>query len=211
MTNFDMSRYDVKSIANSNLPIGGFATKTKDSSLDSSLSENKSPDGSRSADRDNLSSQSSVVTFASSQPSTSNFSFAIPIIKQDPCSDYWSNILKNTCSVTTNTLPYNSTTTPFNLDLHSNNNNNDNNNAFVDGGFFVQNIQHQSGSNSCSVGSGSVSSSSSIPLATPIALNSTSSYEGSSGSGNWRVGPTLHTFQTHAKTSLFQTPLFGLE
>ncbi|GLT53222.1 hypothetical protein SLA2020_265080 [Shorea laevis] len=151
VTNFDMSRYDVKSIANSNLPIGGMSGKSKNSS--ESASDSKSVDGgSRSDDRD-LSSASSI-TFAS-QPSTSSLSFAIPI-KQDP-SDYCGGI--------------------FN------------------GGY----VQQQNNNVS------------SIPFATPIALSSSNSYESSSGYGSSWIGPALHTFQTHAKPSLFQTPIFGIE
>ncbi|KAL4317803.1 hypothetical protein GQ457_18G004980 [Hibiscus cannabinus] len=66
VTNFDMSRYDMKSIVNSNLPIGGLSTKSKNCS--DSASDSKSTDG----DRDHCSG------------------IAIPI-KQDP-SGYWSNV-----------------------------------------------------------------------------------------------------------------------
>ncbi|KAH7544667.1 hypothetical protein FEM48_Zijuj01G0010100 [Ziziphus jujuba var. spinosa] len=128
VTNFDMSRYDVKSIASSNLPIGGMSGKSKNSS--ESISDSKSIDGSRSVtdDRDGLSSASSV-TFAT-QPTSSTLSFAIPI-KQDP-SDYWSNIFGFHNSAKSNpsiapTLFHNvntsSSSVPFNMDFSAESNN----------------------------------------------------------------------------------------
>ena len=223
MTNFDMSRYDVKSIANSTLPIGGLSSKNKNST--DSLSESKSHEATRSDERDPSSANSSVTFASQQQPSSSTLSFAIPI-KQDP-SDYWSilgyphnpaleSAARNSTSVTapTSFQPSNngtslqssgSTTTPFHMDFSAapSNTNSDSNAAFFSGGgIFVQ--QQQSGGSSGS-------SSSSIPFATPIfSLNSNSNYESSPGYGNW-IGPTLHTFQTHAKPSLFQTPIFGME
>ncbi|KAE8735487.1 AP2-like ethylene-responsive transcription factor AIL5 [Hibiscus syriacus] len=75
VTNFDMSRYNVKSIANSNLPIGGLSGKSKASDAKiTSVTDNDNRDLS-SAAGSNLSS------------------FAVPI-KQDH-SDYWSNIFGN--------------------------------------------------------------------------------------------------------------------
>ncbi|XP_061361698.1 AP2-like ethylene-responsive transcription factor AIL5 [Gastrolobium bilobum] len=224
VTNFDMSRYDVKSIASSTLPIGGLSSKNKNST--DSLSDGRSHEASRSDERDPSSSSSSSVTFASQQPSSSTLSFAIPI-KQDPSSDYWSilgyhnppldSAIKNTntsVTATTNTTYFPSSnigtalqcsnTTPFHMEFSNapSNTSSDNNAAFFSGGIFVQ---QQSGS------SGGGSSSSSIPFATPIfSLNSNSSYENNPGYGNW-IGPNLHTFQTHAKPSLFQTPIFGME
>lgn len=203
VTNFDMSRYDVKSIAISNLPIGG--GKSKNSS--ESASDSKSIDGSRSDDRD-LSSASSI-TFAS-QPSTSSLSFAIPL-KQDP-SDYWSNILgyqsnsfnsaKNPSVVPHFMQPpvsgsaFQSTASTFNMDFAATSSSgNEGSNGFFNGGY----VQQQNNG-------------SSIPYATPISLSSNNTYESSPGTygSNW-IGPALHSFQTHAKPNLFQTPIFGIE
>ncbi|CAL0330349.1 unnamed protein product [Lupinus luteus] len=204
VTNFDMSRYDVKNIANSTIPIGGLSSKNKNSS-DSVSDQSKS----HSDERDPSNSASSV-SFASEQhqlQSNSTLTFAIPI-KQDP-SDYWSILGydNNTTSVTTPTSFASSNNgTPFHMDFSSAPSNDTNNAAaFLNGSsgsIFVQN-QKQNGSSN---------NSSSIPLANPMfSLNSNSGYENSSaGYGNW-IGPTLHTFQTHAKTSLFQTPIFGME
>ncbi|KAK4853265.1 hypothetical protein QYF36_006292 [Acer negundo] len=224
VTNFDMSRYDVKSIANSNLPIGGITGKSKNSS--ESASDSKSIDGSRSEDRDI--SSAPPVTFAS-HPTSSNLSFAIPI-KQDP-SDYWSNILgyqnsstttstsainngKNNFGVTptlfqsfTNGSSFQSPTT-FNMELlpaNSSMNESSNVGLYNNGGYAHQ--QQTSGV-----------STSPIPFATPIVgLNSTNgnNYEidqSSSGyNGSW-ISPSLHGFQSaKSNLSVFQTPIFGME
>ncbi|KAI5348705.1 hypothetical protein L3X38_001592 [Prunus dulcis] len=215
VTNFDMGRYDVKSIANSNLPIGGMSGKSKNSSD----SDSKSIEGNRSADDRDLSSASSV-TFASQQPSSSTLSFAIPI-KQDPSTDYWSNIFgyhhnaKNPSPVSvapsplfqscTTNVPYgnNSSQIPFNMDFSvsatSSTSPSETNNGYF-GNYNAHGQQQQQHDQSTN----------SIPFATPVALNSNSGFETSSGYGSW-IGPSLHTFQTHAKTNLFQTPIFGME
>ncbi|GAU35214.1 hypothetical protein TSUD_204900 [Trifolium subterraneum] len=205
VTNFDMSRYDVKSIANSSLPIGGLSNKNKNST-DTSVSEIKSLEAIQSDERDHPSSVSSATTL----------SFAIPI-KQDPSSDYWSNILgfhNNTNN------PSVVSTTPFNMDFSTHappNNNNDNNAGFFSGSGIL-NVQQQNGNGNNGSSSASSSTSSSIPFATPIFSlnsnsNSSSSYDqnGNSNSyGNNWIGHTI--FQTHAKQpSLFQTPIFGME
>ncbi|RDX66792.1 AP2-like ethylene-responsive transcription factor AIL5, partial [Mucuna pruriens] len=216
VTNFDMSRYDVKSIANSTLPIGGLSSKNKSST--ESASECKSHEASRSDDRD-PSSGSSVTFGSQQQPSSSTLSFAIPI-KQDP-SDYWSilgyhnhnhnqNPPLDRNTSTTCFASSNNGMTPFHVEFSgapSSTGSDNNNAAYFSGGMFVQ---QQSGGGSGSSGSSS-SLSCSIPFATPIfSLNSNTSYESSAGYGNW-IGPTLHTFQSHAKPSLFQTPIFGME
>jgi len=224
VTNFDMSRYDVKSIANSTLPIGGLSSKNKNSG--DSASESKSHEASRSDERD-PSSASSVTFGSQQQASSSTLSFAIPI-KQDP-SDYWSILgyhnptaldnsgVRNTTSVTTTSFASSDNgtagATPFQMDLSSapSSTGSDNNAAFFSGGgiFVQQQSGHGNGNGHGNGSSGSLSCS--IPFATPIfSLNSNTSYESSAGYGNW-IGPTLHTFQSHAKPSLFQTPIFGME
>lgn len=240
VTNFDMSRYDVKSIANSSLPIGGLSGKNKNltDSPPSDHHTTKSPDlaarTSAETDRD-LSSGNSSVTFTSQPPlpsSTNNNSltFAIPI-KHDTTSDhhYWSSVLagynKNPTLIQQSSSTNGSVTSvlPFNVDLSSTNsvggNHNNNNNGIFNGGsmFVHHQQQNNNNNNNGSGGNGSSSSSGSsslmIPLGTPIAVNSNPSYETSSGYGNWSIiGHTLHPFQTHAtKPTLFQTPIFGME
>ncbi|XP_028773653.1 AP2-like ethylene-responsive transcription factor AIL5 [Neltuma alba] len=217
VTNFDMSRYDVKSIANSSLPIGGLSGKTKNSTDSSPSDHTKSPDGARSVDDRDLSSANSSVTFASQPPppppssSNNSLTFAIPIKQDTSDHHYWSSVLagynKNPSLIQPSSSTNGSVTSvlPFNVDLSTT--------TPSSTSMFVQQQQQQSGNNNNNGGdSSSGSSSLMIPLATPIALNSNPSYESSSGYGNWSIiGPTLHTFQTHAKTSLFQTPIFGME
>lgn len=204
MTNFDMSRYDVKSIANSNLPIGGGKSKTSSESA----SDTKSVDGSRSDDRD-LSSASSI-SFASQPSTTSSLSFAIPI-KQDP-SEYWSilgyqngsfNNTKNPSSTVAQHLvqssingsAFQSTTSPFNMDFSTTSSSaNESCNGFFNEGYAQE-----------------PNNGTSIPYPAPVAVSSNNSYESSSGFGSSWIGPALHTFQTHTKPSLFQTPIFGIE
>ncbi|XWS73244.1 hypothetical protein CRYUN_Cryun02cG0111100 [Craigia yunnanensis] len=216
VTNFDMSRYDVKSIANSNLPIGGLSNKSKNCS--DSASDSKSTDD----DRDH-SSASSTMTFASLPAASSTLSFAIPI-KQDP-SDYWSNIFRyNNCTASLSSAK-NPSVAPTNLFHQSSNNgsgfpspsgfsmdfggnsavNESINNGLFNGGGYVQQQQQQIGIST---------STSSLPFATPIVLNNSGNdnYEGYSGYGSWNIAQTLHSYQT-AKPSLsvFQTPIFGME
>lgn len=215
-----MSRYDVKSIANSNLPIGGITGKSKNSS--ESVSDCKSLDGgSRSDDRDISSASSHLAAFASSHPATSTLSFALPI-KQDPSADYWSNLLgyqnNTTATPLTNakslsiapTYLQSPTSAPsFNVDFAPNPSsavNESSNNGLFNVGSYLQQQQQQGGvTNSTTTTTTSAhTGSSNIPFATPIGLNS-NSYE------SW-ISPSLHSFQT-AKPSLsvFQTPIFGME
>ncbi|XVF47692.1 hypothetical protein PTKIN_Ptkin03bG0131200 [Pterospermum kingtungense] len=213
VTNFDMSRYDLKSIANSNLPIGGLSNKSKNCS--DAASDSKSTDD----DRDH-SSASSAVTFAAQPATSSTLSFAIPI-KQDP-SDYWSNIFGYNNSTASFSSAKNPSVAPANLFHQSSNNgsgfqspsgfstnlvgnsavNESINRGLFNGGGYVQQQQQQSG----------VSASASS-LA-PIVLNNSgnNNYEGSSGYGSWNISQSLHSYQT-AKPSLsvFQTPIFGME
>ncbi|OMO51339.1 hypothetical protein COLO4_37722 [Corchorus olitorius] len=210
VTNFDMSRYDVKSIANSNLPIGGLTNKSKNCS--DSASDSKSTDD----DRDQ-SSASSTMTFASQPPAataaaaSSTLSFAIPI-KQDP-SDYWSNIFgfnnntgksQSVAAAPTSFHQANNgsgfqSPSGFGMEFGGNTSAtvNESSNGLFNGGGFVQQT-----------------STSSLPFATPIAINSNNNYEGPSNSGygsSW-IAQSLHSYQT-AKPSLsvFQTPIFGME
>ncbi|KGN65461.1 AP2-like ethylene-responsive transcription factor AIL5 [Cucumis sativus] len=98
VTNFDISRYDVKSIASSNLPIGGMSGAKSKTTSDSAASDG----GSRSTDERDVhhsppSSSTSTFISSSSQPnnnSSSTLSFTMPI-KQDPSDQYWSILSYN--------------------------------------------------------------------------------------------------------------------
>ncbi|KAA8535600.1 hypothetical protein F0562_030603 [Nyssa sinensis] len=211
VTNFDMSRYDIKSIVNSNLPVGGITGKSKTSS-DSNCDNKSQFDGGRFDDSDP--SSASSVNFASQPAATSSLSFALPI-KQDPSSDYWSILGYHNSSLNNAKNPNATTTTlfqasnngpthlqgtmPFSMDFSTTSRVNEanNNNGFFNGDY----LQQQSYS--------TTSSSNSIPFATPITLNSTNStYEGSSF-GNW-IAP--YSFQSaKPNLSVFQTPIYGME
>lgn len=203
VTNFDMSRYDVKSIMSSNLPIGGMSGKSKNSS--DSPSDNANFEG-----KDHDISSSSSITFAS-QPPSSTLNFALPM-KQD-ASDYWSNILgyqNNNNAKTSSTVAQNlfqSSTihnpTAFNMEFSAGPTttvSESNNNALLS---TCYNVQQQTNNTS--------SSTSSIPaMATPIGLNSNnnSGYEYSS----WGSTTSLHALPTvKPGLSVFQTPIFGIE
>ena len=210
VTNFDMSRYDVKSIASCNLPVGGITGKSKTSSDSALASDKNSKDGGQSDDRD-LSSAAASVTFAP-QPPSSSLSFGLPI-KQDTTDNYWSilgyhnnpslnSTAKNPATASSATPLFQASTsgggttsfqgtTPYSMDLSTTNN--INNNGLLNGWVYLQQQ--------------SIGTSDGIPFATPIALSSNgNSYEGGSF-GNW-----VHSFQSaKPNLSVFQTPIFGME
>uniref|UniRef100_A0A7N0V2X6 AP2/ERF domain-containing protein n=1 Tax=Kalanchoe fedtschenkoi TaxID=63787 RepID=A0A7N0V2X6_KALFE len=213
VTNFDMSRYDVKSIANNNLPIGGMASKPKMSA--DSISEGRS-------DNDRDISESSV-SFASPhqepQPvNNSNLSFALPV-KQDPVSSYWPAILGcGSNQITLATPSHNSHSHPINNYFYSNN-------PTATGPQYSNNMNIYCATNGSSMAGsepGSVGTSTVIPYGTPISMTMTSSSSvvvgthenvSSSGSGisNW-VSPNLPQYQAGKPSLLvFQTPIFGVE
>lgn len=219
MTNFDISRYDVKSIANSNLPVGGMSNKSNNKTSSDSLSDNKSADGSnRTDDRDHSSATS--VSFAS-QPSTSTLSFALPMKQDSSTSDFWSTLsYHNTCALNNNNaknpptaIPLFQNSTPngttlqctapaFNVDFPTTNNNG----FFNGGGYFLQ--HHQSNLAGNVIATTSSSPSAEVPHVTRIAIgsNGTSTCDGTNF-GNW-ISPSLHSFQP-AKPSFI--PIFGME
>ncbi|RWR91412.1 AP2-like protein ethylene-responsive transcription factor AIL5 [Cinnamomum micranthum f. kanehirae] len=188
VTNFDMSRYDVKSIASSNLPIGGISGKSRPS--DSSSSDNKSSE-SKQTDL-SMASQPSTLTF--SQP-----------IKSDP-QDYWSLLaLQNPSQSHAKNKPTLIQSSPNSSNLHclSNYNNNvdfstcptinQGNGSFLNGGIFQQ-------QNPCVT----------VAAPGPATTVAESGYD-SSSYGTWAT-TSIHSFQP-AKPSLtvLQTPIFGME
>lgn len=227
VTNFDMSRYDVKTIMSSNLPIGGMSGKSKNSS--ESTSDSRSIEGSRSDDRD-LSSASSL-TFASSQPPPpmSTLSFAIPV-KADP-SDCWPNILgyhqnpnnllNGAKLISTGGGPSpspvfyqpfeNNQNAAFGPDFSGSQSSN-NHNGYFNGGGYGGNV-HQHHQEQESNHENGNSGSNSVPFATPIALYSSSgNHENGNGYSSWIASAGLHPFQTAKQNlAMFQTPIFGME
>ncbi|XP_073147418.1 AP2-like ethylene-responsive transcription factor AIL5 [Henckelia pumila] len=85
VTNFDMSRYDVQSIANCNLPVGGVTNKSKSPS--DSLSDPRIIDGLLQSEDTNK-KQDFASSISNSQNSAPNINFALPI-KQDQSSSLW--------------------------------------------------------------------------------------------------------------------------
>nr|XP_043629677.1 AP2-like ethylene-responsive transcription factor AIL5 [Erigeron canadensis] len=174
VTNFDMSRYDVNSIANKNLPIGGMCGKSKTST------DQSRPDTNQRSDGQGLSS-------TSEQPTQSNIlSFALPM-KQDPSTDYWNSV-----------IAYNQNyqgTTPYSMDYPSSTTNN----GYYNGGGFIQ--QENNNGTTSDV---TLSTISTIPMATPIGLNGPTY-------GNW-IEQSFHSNQPAKQNlSVFQTPIYGME
>ncbi|GMI89102.1 PLETHORA 5, EMBRYOMAKER, CHOTTO 1, AINTEGUMENTA-like 5 [Hibiscus trionum] len=193
VTNFDMSRYDVKTIANSHLPIGGLSNKSK------SCSDSASGSKSTEEDRDHSVSSSGI---------------AIPI-KQDP-SNYWSNVFGFNNTVTSLSTAKNSSVDPSLVHQPSNiggygstYGGNSTVNGILNGGGNVEQQQQLQES---------VVSTNSLPFATPVASsnsgNNNDDVNSSSGPGygNWSIAQSFHSYQT-AKPSLsvFQKPIFGTE
>ncbi|KAM6552729.1 hypothetical protein CsatB_013491 [Cannabis sativa] len=227
VTNFDMSRYDVKSIANSNLPVGGMSNNTK-------LSKT-SPE--RAIDNLSSPASSSLVAFSSSatnnnnnttpqqqqqQQISSNLSFTLPI-KQDltttttSSTDYWSNIFgfqNPNPSSTTSTTPslllghnsHNLSATTTNATTTTTTTSN--------GGYygnFIESISNNNNNNNNNTNLGYGSG-----LSSWISNSNHNINGGSSNSSN--VHNHLHHHHhhhhevVHAKQpSLFQTPIFGME
>ncbi|TYI14050.1 hypothetical protein ES332_A08G099600v1 [Gossypium tomentosum] len=207
VTNFDMSRYDVNSIANSNLPIGGLNNKSKNC--------NDSASDSRSTDEERDHSGSSGMTFTSQPAASSMLGFAINI-KQDP-SDYWSNVLGYndtgaSLSSAKNPMFHHSPNgsgfqSPSGFCTGNGGNSavrgSINNGLFNRGSYVGQEQQESSAATN------------SHPLATPIVLNNSDNYESSSSGygGNWNLAQSFQSTYQTAKPSLsvFQTPIFGVE
>ncbi|KVI01409.1 AP2/ERF domain-containing protein [Cynara cardunculus var. scolymus] len=181
VTNFDMSRYDVNSIANKNLPIGGMCSKSKTSMDQSRLDPNQ-----RSDERDLSSSTSQPQP----QPQPSNIlSFAMPM-KPDPSADYWTSVLGYNQNQQMSSSSYQGTT-PYSMEYPSST-------SYYNGGGLVEQENNNNGTGVA------LSTTSTIPMATPMGLNG-SSY------GNW-IEQSFHSNQPGKQNlSVFQTPIFGME
>lgn len=213
VTNFDMSRYDVKSIANSNLPIGGGATtaaRTKTFPSDSA-----SDNGSRRSEE-----QVQVISSASN-----SLIFSKPLKQydqnhhnQNQSVDYWSSVMgyqvaaaaMNNSNTVKNTIlessyPYQSCSSMTAMDFSSTASTGFINNIHGNLGYIQVQAQEESNSSSSTN-----SSSNSIPFATPI-----NGYEVSAGYSSWAAA-TAAAAATASDVpsslhSLIQTPIFGME
>ncbi|KAI4376240.1 hypothetical protein MLD38_014025 [Melastoma candidum] len=201
VTNFDMSRYDVKSIMSCNLPIGGMSGKSKNSSEASATSDNsRSTDGGGWSDeRDHVSSTSSL-SFSSHRhnqplnPSSSTLSFSTPV-KVDP-SDCWPALGYNRHDPA-------APNGPFQCALAVYENRHSNSSDFNGGVIHRQQEQNDDGAAMTYAAAGKPG------------LTGTGEEVGSRN--NWTVmgpPPSEHSFQTGNKRNLgmfHQTPIFGLE
>lgn len=207
VTNFDISRYDVKSIASSNLPVGGMSNKSKTSSDSASETGKNVEAGNRLDDPDRDRDISSVPNFPPQTPTMVNLGFGLPI-KQD-ASDFWSSLgytnddQNNSCK----NVPYFQGTTMhaqgatlYSMEPPASNSSlNEVNNI----GFYQQSV----GSSTTLVPRSEISMALNSNIAT-----TTTTIDGSSF-GNWMT-TSLHSFQgSSAKNNLapFQTPIFGME
>lgn len=201
VTNFDISRYDVKSIASSNLPIGGGsggggATKTNNnnSSCESLLLSDNNDRG-RNCDR-------------FKQQTEENGQFWSGLRQYDQSQGLNNNIIMSDDGKNPNMLFYESsnnsatTTTATTLEVEFTDVRNNNNNGY---------FEEQQNTRRSTV----------VPVVSRIGLNSNggTTFDGTSY-GNWisatpstTGAAAVHSFQT-AKQNLsvvFQTPIFGME
>ncbi|XP_051120463.1 AP2-like ethylene-responsive transcription factor AIL5 [Andrographis paniculata] len=223
VTNFDMSRYDVKSIASSNLPIGGANAVNK--SKTSSESDSKSdglPSSSEVVQNKDLASSTSLH-FLSQNSSTPTITFSgLPMKPEQPPNHLWAAALGYQtpagAAVATNPMFPDASATPYCVDFPAGRSHDQN---FLAGYVYYQ--QQQSSSNGTTPQS---------PSAAVVCTNGTSreahvgivgnnnnnSNSNSNSSNSWinaQQAPspsTGHTFQgPKASLSAFQTPIFGVE
>lgn len=187
-----MSRYDVKSIASSNLPVG--ATNKPPRTTSESASENRSVEGIPS--EDNTTSAATSLPFPS-QNSSPAINFGLPL-KPDQSSSLWAALGYPTHpprNPSNSTTMFQEGTTPYSTEFDPAESNN--------GGFFNGRGYYQQ---ECE---GTTASSSGT---TRMVSNGTShDAAGFSNNGSW-IPQAVHAFQD-AKTNLtsFQTPIFGIE
>ncbi|CAH8338134.1 unnamed protein product [Eruca vesicaria subsp. sativa] len=197
VTNFDISRYDVKSIASCNLPVGGLNPKPSPATP----APDKLVDPSPSLPTPSLTFN--VATTPVHDNEGTFFHTGIPI-KQDPAAHYWSNVFGFPPNLKTETRPI----ATFGSDLHNNSPGfavmpvmQDGGNNF--GGGFVE----SEGYNTHSAASSPVSE---IPL--PSTTTVDNGNEGYGGNMNWISNNTSNSYQTSkSNLSVLQTPVFGLE
>ncbi|CAH2069638.1 unnamed protein product [Thlaspi arvense] len=201
VTNFDISRYDVKSIATCNLPVGGLMPKPSPATTAPDRTVELSP-----SDPPSLTTPS--LTFNVATPVHDHggtfFHTGIPI-KQDPAEHYWSNVFGFQPNPKAEIRPI----ATFGSDLHNPSPGfaimpvmQDGENSF--GGGFVESEEYNSHS-------GASSPVSAIPLSPTTTVGNGN--EGYGGNVNWINNTNIaNTYQTaKSNLSVLQTPVFGLE
>ncbi|KAL3643102.1 hypothetical protein CASFOL_013917 [Castilleja foliolosa] len=199
VTNFDMNRYDVKSISSSNLPVGGANNNPK--TLTESKSGNKSldasDDGNKLLDVSPNATSSVLVPLHNSTPT---LNFEMPVKQDHQSSSLWAALGYPNLDSGANDETLHGTT-PYSMGLEASLsvNNETNNEGFFDGCGYYQKL-----------GNG-----------TTTTTTSSSSNEGTTCDGvvfggdgnNWVMGPPMvHSFpDAKPSLSVFQTPIFGME
>lgn len=191
VTNFDMSRYDVKSIASSNLPVGGLTNKPK-----------ASPDHRQSTISDNSTRSDDHDPSTSSHPSASTLSFALQPIKPDP-SDHWYNPTSG--GLIQGTLP-------FSMDYCSNTTCT-NNVDFLNGAGGTYNFQQQSNVSFGTSQIGLTGNNSNYCYGGGES-GTFGNWINGAGAGTVTAPSLHHSFTMPAKANnvpVFQSPIFGIE
>ncbi|KAG1326424.1 AP2-like ethylene-responsive transcription factor AIL5 [Cocos nucifera] len=189
VTNFDISRYDVKSIANSNLPIGGMTGRPS-----------KATESSPSSSSDAMTVEAKQLL--DGRDLSASLGFAALPIKHDQ--DFWSLFaLQQQQQQSNQASGFGLFSSGVTVDFSTASNgviSQGCGGSLVWNGGVGEQQQEQSLNNSCS----------SIPYATPIAFGG--NYEGSSYVGSW-VTPPPSYYHEAAKPNVafFQTPIFGME
>ncbi|XP_010452060.1 PREDICTED: AP2-like ethylene-responsive transcription factor AIL5 [Camelina sativa] len=198
VTNFDISRYDVKSIASCNLPVGGLmpqpspatATTTADKTVDLTPSEPPT-----------LTTPS--LTFDVATPVHDHggtfYHTGIPI-KQDPADHYWSNVFGFQANSKAEMRPL----ATFGSDLH---------NPYP--GYAIMPIMQEGENNFGGSYVGSEGYNNHTVASNPVSaipLSSTTTM-GNGNEGYWISNNNISSSYQNAKSSLsvLQTPVFGLE
>ncbi|KAL7097447.1 hypothetical protein ACP275_10G145500 [Erythranthe tilingii] len=212
-----MCRYDVRSIASSNLPIGGGTNKPKTSP--ESLPENTSNLAITSSE-DNLRREDmlSATSAPLQQNAAASINFGMPI-KQDQSSSLWAALgYHQTTNAKTTMVQHHGTTltlqgtTPYSMEFNCNNNEG----RYFDGTGTGGGYNYHQHSISNGTTTHDQDSSNGTTHDQDSSNGGTTAHEAEEfgDNGNWNVltPAPVHSFQA-AKSNLsyFQTPIFGIE
>ncbi|CAE6245437.1 unnamed protein product [Arabidopsis arenosa] len=197
VTNFDISRYDVKSIASCNLPVGGLMPKPSPATVAADRTVDLSP-----SDTPSLTTPS--LTFNVATPVHDHggtfYHTGIPI-KPDPADHYWSSIFGFQANPKVEMRPI----ATFGPDLHN-----------PSPGYAIMPVMQEGENNfgGSFVGSevyNNHSAHSSPVSAIPLS-STTNGNEAYGGNINWINNNVSDSYQTaKSNLSVLQTPVFGLE
>ncbi|XP_020871747.1 AP2-like ethylene-responsive transcription factor AIL5 [Arabidopsis lyrata subsp. lyrata] len=197
VTNFDISRYDVKSIASCNLPVGGLMPKPSPATAAAEKTVDLSPSDTPSPTTPSLTFN--VATTVHDHGGTF-YHTGIPI-KPDPADHYWSSIFGFQANPKAEMRPI----ATFGSDLHN-----------PSPGYAIMPVMQEGENNfgGSFVGSevyNNHSAHSSPVSAIPLS-STTNGNEGYGGNINWINNNISDSYQTaKSNLSVLQTPVFGLE